>query len=75
MRLTEDERDLMNHALGIGRGENRNFYAAGGADISIWDGLVSKGLASRRRPNPIFPDPCFSVTEAGRLALTSGSKP
>jgi len=68
-KLTAVERDRMNHALGIGRGGNRNFYAAGGDDVAIWEGLAAKGFAVQRKPNPLFPDACFSVTPAGRTAL------
>ena len=68
--LTDAQRDRMSHALGVGRDDNRNFYAAGGDDIAIWDELVAKGFAVRRRQSPLFPDICFSVTDAGRAALS-----
>lgn len=72
-KLTEAERDRMKHALGVGRGGNRNHYAAGGNDVALWDGLVEKGFAYRRKRNPIFPEPIYSVTDEGRAALAKES--
>lgn len=67
--LTAQEVDKMRHALGIGRGGNRNHYAAGGDDVLVWEGLVAKGLARKHRESPIFPDPIYSVTDDGLSAL------
>ena len=66
--LTEDERDRMKHALGIGRGGGRDYYMAGPEDEPIWDGLCERGLA-KRFEQKLSPDTFYRVTPAGRSAL------
>lgn len=75
--LTEDETHVIEHALGLtrrgGKGRTgrrwayRNYFAAGGKDVDVWQGLVNRGLATTLRP--INPETCrypgFAVTRAG----------
>lgn len=78
--LDKREREAIMHALGLtrrgGRGKAgrrwacRNYFAAGGADVVVWRGLVQRGLArTLRAVNPeLCSYPGFAVTLAGARA-------
>ena len=78
--ITELERDRMEHCIGFTcrkiytRGKvkyfkpYRNFYDAGGSDISIWEGLSKKGYAKSNDKN------LFWITNKGLEALSDIEK-
>ncbi len=68
--LTPRELDLMDHALGAGRG-GRNYFVADqeGDDARAWSGLEARGLATSE-PYPLAPSAVlYRVTPAGQTAL------
>lgn len=74
-RLTERQRELMRHALGLSQKKEsyRNYFAAapGTDDFHEWVNMQLSGAAMRGRtinqpPNELV---IFHVTEAGRRAL------
>lgn len=72
--LTRNERDCIEHALGLNRARRpfRNFFAAepGSPDHEAFVRLAARGLAQlRRRAGPGFPCDYFAVTEAGQRAV------
>lgn len=72
--MTNEQREVMRHALGLGRGsrEYRNHFVTGPGttDYPHCEALVAAGLMKRRDGNPLSGgDPIYSVTEAGRVAL------
>jgi hypothetical protein len=72
--LPATERDILRHALGLGRGdrEYRNHFVTGpgSTDYPHCESLVAAGLMTRREGSPLSGgDPIYSVTEAGRAAL------
>lgn len=85
MILTDTERELIQHALGLGsthtrfkparRWAYRNYFAAGGSDVEAWQALVARGFAVTLRPR--YPDACpypgFAVTRSGVEAAGFGS--
>lgn len=73
-RLSEAQRDLMRHTLGLDRSKKpfRNHYCANPEDdetCAAWDDLVSRGLATKAQPRPWLPYYTYRVTPAGRAAL------
>lgn len=73
MTLSDRERQVMQHALGLDQSLTpyRNHFCAGHADTETWDGLVARGLATRREEGDL-PHGAFityHVTDAGRTAL------
>lgn len=79
MGLTEAERHVIQHALGLtprggsrkagSRWAYRNWFDAGGKDVEIWRGLVDRGYACTLRPmDPANKTPGFAVTHAGAVA-------
>lgn len=79
MKLDDKERDVILHALGLSRRRRwayRNHFAAGGEDVSIWKGLVDRGLASggNNLMNEVMPYPLFRVTRLGAEAAGVGNK-
>jgi hypothetical protein len=72
--MTNEQRDVMRHALGLGRAsrEYRNHFVTGPGttDYPHCEALVAAGLMRRREGNPLSGgDPIYSVTDAGRAAL------
>jgi hypothetical protein len=70
-RLTDRERDVMRHALGLTVADKpyRNYFVAGAKDIPTWEGLAERGLAERGAPTKGWNVYC--VSEAGELALNA----
>jgi len=71
--MTNEQRDVMRHALGLGRAsrEYRNHFVTGPGttDYPHCEALVAAGLMRRREGNPLSGgDPIYSVTDAGRAA-------
>ena len=73
MKLTDEQRDHLRHALGRDRssGSYRNHFVTDidGPDAQSWRGRVAAGLATEtffpHAPNSVL----FRVTDAGRAAL------
>ncbi len=82
-KIVEKERDLMRHALGLTRGEQvstRNSFVtdSDGDDGKIWEGLVSRGLATKdnSRSHIFGGMTVYHVTESGRAlaaAIAAGA--
>ena len=71
MTTTTEQRDILRHALGLGRGdrEYRNHFVTGpgSTDYPHCEALVAEGLMSRREGHHLSGgDPIYSVTEAGK---------
>lgn len=78
--------ELMRHALGahehclhpskggiVFKKPYRNHFVAGMEHEGIWDDLVAKGFATKRKGNQVTGgDPVFYVTDAGREAALAG---
>lgn len=72
--MTSEQREIMRHALGLGRGRApwRNHFVTGpgSTDYPHCEALVAAGLMARHDGSPLSGgDPVYSVTEAGRAAL------
>lgn len=72
--LSRNERDCIEHALGLNRARRpfRNFFAAepGSPDHEAFVRLAARGLAKlMRRADPGFPCDYFAITEAGQRAV------
>lgn len=72
--LTANERELMEHALGLNyhRTSFRNHFVTGpgSTDWDAWQSLVDRGFAVRREPSPISGgDYVFTVTDEGKSVL------
>ena len=72
--MTEKQRDILRHALGLGRERNsyRNHFVTGPGsdDYADCEALVAAGLMHRREGNPLSGgDPIYSVTKAGPEAM------
>lgn len=72
--LSASDADLVGHALGVSQTgkEYRNHFVAGPGhdDYEAWEAMVSRGLARRHGPSPLYGgDYCFTVTEAGKQAF------
>lgn len=67
--LTDHERHMMRHALGLTTRTvaYRNRYTAGGSDVAVWRSLVTRGLAHEHAD--IGGDPLFCVRSAGVMAV------
>jgi len=68
--ITEAQRDILRHALGVGRGRAgwRNHFVTGPGsdDYSDCESLVAAGLMTKRIGNPLSGgDPVYRVTDAG----------
>lgn len=72
MDLTKQELHVLQHSLGLTRGkaEYRNHFVtgSGSVDFPICEGLVEKGLMSKRRDpfNEMSEQFVYHVTEEGR---------
>lgn len=72
--MTDEQRDILRHALGLGRGsrEYRNHFVTGpgSTDYLHCEALVAAGMMAKRSGNPLSGgDDIYSVTDAGRAAL------
>lgn len=72
--MTEAEREILNHALGLNRRESeyRNHFVTGpgSTDYPHCEALVAAGLMTKREGNVLSGgDDIYSVTDAGRAAL------
>lgn len=73
--LSNDERSMMEHALGRDyphkSRDYRNYYAAAkdGPEFATWTRLVERGLAKERTRVDWTPLVYFHVTDAGKAAL------
>jgi hypothetical protein len=70
--VTDEQRDIMRHALGIGRGQLRNHFVTGpgSTDYPHCEALVSAGLMWKRDGGALSGgDPVYHVTDEGRAAL------
>lgn len=70
MQVTQQQAELMQHALGIhenNRTSNRNYFLASGRDEECWDLMVGAGFAtSQPAPSWVGGGTVFTVTEAGK---------
>jgi len=68
--ITENERALMRHALGLDQADRpyRNRYVAAGAH-ETWDALVSRGLAANPPLDTKTQQRLYAVTDEGIAAL------
>lgn len=72
MRITDEERHFIRHALGLTNGKigYRNFYAAGDGDgVAIGRSLVAKGLAVEIKTGAHRPDVNFVIRLPGFVAV------
>jgi hypothetical protein len=70
--MTPKQRDIMKHALGVGRGGWRNHFCTcpGSDDYDDCEALVAAGLMTKRSGGPLSGgDPVYRVTDAGQDAL------
>lgn len=72
--ITEKQRDILKHTLGVGRGRAgwRNHFVTGPGsdDYADCEALVAAGLMRKRSGGPLSGgDPVYSATEAGEAAL------
>lgn len=72
--MTEEQREIMRHALGLNRGSRkyRNHFVTGpgSTDYPHCEELVAAGLMTKRAGNVLSGgDDIYSVTDAGRAAL------
>lgn len=83
VELTDEQRDLARHALGLSDGRRRklsyrNHFVTGegSTDHPAWLAMVDQGHATRRAGNPLTgSDDLFWLTRAGAtLALNRGEK-
>lgn len=68
--ITEKQRDILRHALGVGRGRTgwRNHFCTGPGsdDYADCEALVAYGLMTKRSGGPLSGgDPVYRVTQAG----------
>ena len=73
--ITNEQRNILRHALGIEREGYvyRNHFVTGPGtdDYEHCESLVAAGLMQRREGSPLSGgDPIYSVTEAGRAAVS-----
>ena len=78
--MTNEQRDVMRHALGLGRAsrEYRNHFVTGkgSTDYQHCEALVAAGLMARFPPSALTGgDECFTVTAAGRLVARGKTPP
>lgn len=80
--LSEDQLQILRHALGVGDGgwerSYRNHFVTGpgGADHKHCAALVARGFMTQRAGNAITGgDDLFMVTEAGRTAVQEHTPP
>lgn len=79
MTITEKQRDIMRHTLGVGRGGTgwRNHFVTGPGsdDYADCEALVAAGLMTKRSAGPLSGgDPVYRVTDAGQDALVGRPK-
>ena len=73
--ITEAQRDILRHALGVGRGRTagwRNHFVTGPGctDYADCEALVAAGLMTKRSAGPLSGgDPVYRVTDAGQDVL------
>jgi len=72
--ITDSQREILRHALGVGRGRAgwRNHFVTGpgSTDYADCEALVALGLMKKRSGGPLSGgDPVYSVTDAGESAL------
>lgn len=69
MQVTQQQAELMQHALGIhenNRVSNRNYFLASGRDVESWAVLVDAGFSTGQpAPSWVGGGTVFTVTEAG----------
>lgn len=80
MTITEKQRDIMRHTLGVGRGSTgwRNHFVTGPGsdDYADCEALVAAGLMTKRSGGPLSGgDPVYRVTDAGQDALVGRKTP
>lgn len=73
--LTADERSKMEHALGWPEDYRNNYVTdPDSPDGQIWEGLVSRGLATASKRCAWMSDMVvYRVSEAGRALITGGT--
>ncbi len=73
--ITDKQRDILRHALGVGRGRTtgwRNHFCTGPGsdDYADCEALVAAGLMTKRSGGPLSGgDPVYRVTDAGQDLL------
>ncbi len=78
--MTPKQRDIMKHALGVGRGNKtgwRNHFVTGPGsdDYADCEALVEAGMMMKRNGGPLSGgDPVYRVTDAGQDALVGRPK-
>jgi hypothetical protein len=75
--MSPSQRHIIEHALGIGRGDHRNHFVTGpgGDDYADCRALVAMGYMHEYAGHPLTGgDPCFKVTAEGRAALEENTK-
>ena len=78
--ISEKQRDILKHALGVGRGRTgwRNHFCTGPGsdDYADCEALVAAGLMKKRSGGPLSGgDPVYSVTDAGQDVLVGRKTP
>ncbi len=65
--LTKTEIDIIKHSLGVGRGENRNYFCTseGSLEYPSLEKMVKMGLMIKRK-DPVSTDSMYHVTEKGK---------
>ena len=77
--LTNNQLEIMQHALGVQRGrrEFRNHFVTGpgSTDYAYCEVLVSLGMMTKRNGSQLTGgDPCYHVTDSGRHAIRLARK-
>jgi hypothetical protein len=72
--MTDEQREIMRHALGLNRrgSEYRNYFVTGpgSTDYPHIEALVAAGMMTKRAGNVLSGyDDTYMVTDAGRAAL------
>ncbi len=79
--ISDKQRDILRHALGVGRGRTagwRNHFCTGPGsdDYSDCEALVAAGLMTKRSGGPLSGgDPVYRVTDAGQDLLVGRKTP
>jgi len=79
--ITEAQREILRHALGVGRGRTagwRNHFCTGpgSEDYDDCEALVAAGMMTKRSGGPLScGDPVYRVTDAGQDVLVGRKTP
>lgn len=78
--ITDKQRDILRHTLGVGRGRMgwRNHFCTGPGsdDYADCEALVAAGLMTKRSGGPLSGgDPVYRATDAGEAVLVGRKTP